>query len=158
MGTKNGQNWDSILSEIGSWWRHSTAEMRTQERILDKLIEMGWSREIEMKTMALIRYRYLAFPLPPLDPIFRQKIKSYHRPYMWYFFGKPWVWRPLWQSSGVSDMQIHKYTYKYNNQCSQLRNPPMNIKALGTKCIEAQLYWAQPTCQCTSIKDSPHER
>ena len=28
----------------------------------------------------------------------------------------PWVQGPLWQCSGVSDMQIHKYKYKYKDK------------------------------------------
>ena len=68
----------------------------------------------------------------PLYVIFRQKLRSHHRPYMWYIFGKPWVQGPRCQCYGVSNMQIHKYIC----QCTQLRNPPMNVKGTRTK-----VYW-----------------
>ena len=55
---------------------------------------------------------------PPTPPpvIFCPKLESHHRPYMWYIFGMPWVQGPLWQCSGVSDMQIHNTNTHTNKQ------------------------------------------
>ena len=47
---------------------------------------------------------------------FTIQFKTHYRPCMCYIFGKPWVQGPLWQCSGVSDMQIHKYKYKYKDK------------------------------------------
>ena len=55
-----------------------------------------------------------------------------------------------------TQIQIHIQIRKYNNQCSQLRNPPMNVKGTRTK-VHGGLTVLSPTYiyQCTQLRNPP---